>query len=145
MSGIGIIINPYARGHRRHPARANRLGFIVGDKGSCHATKDLLDVENLAVEFKDRNIDILGLSGGDGTIHKTLTTFINVYGDTPLPKIALLRGGTMNNLANTFKIHGTPERLLSNLILKYHEGIPLEEAKAAAAKLQEVGAQVEVK
>ena len=127
MPGIGIIINPYARAHKRYPVRAQRLGFIVGDKGSCHETKDLLDVERLALEFKERGVDVLGLSGGDGTIHKTLTTFINAYGSTPLPKIALLRGGTMNLLASTLKISGTPEKLLSNLILKYHEGIPFEE------------------
>jgi diacylglycerol kinase family enzyme len=127
MPGIGIIINPYARAHKRRPMRAQRLGFIVGDKGSCHETKDLLDVERLAQEFKESGVEILGLSGGDGTIHKTLTTFIKVYGSTPLPKIALLRGGTMNLLANTLNIYGTPEKLLSNLILKYHEGIPSEE------------------
>lgn len=129
MSGIGIVINPYSRSHRKDPAKAERLGFIVGEKASCHTTKDLCDVEKLAAEFKSKNVEILGLSGGDGTIHKTLTTFINVYGSTPLPKVALLRGGTMNNLANCLNIRRAPERILSDLILKYHEDIPFEETE----------------
>lgn len=113
------------------------MGFIVGDKGSCHTTKDLLDVEKLGKEFKDRKIEILGISGGDGTIHKTLTTFIKVYGKDPMPKVALLRGGTMNNLTNCLKIRGTPEKILSNLILKYHEDIPFEETEIDILKIND--------
>lgn len=120
MPGIGIILNPHSRSNRRNPDRIKRLGFIVGDKGSCHATQDILDVERLAREFKERKVDILGISGGDGTNHCTLTTFIEVYGDTPLPQIAFLRGGTMNNAANILQIEGSPEQILANLIRKYH-------------------------
>lgn len=121
MAGIGIILNPHSRSNLKNPERATRLGFIVGDKGSCHETHDLMDVENLAREFMERGIEILGISGGDGTNHVTLTTFINTYGDNPLPQIAFLRGGTMNNLAGAIGVKGSPEKILSNLILKYHE------------------------
>jgi diacylglycerol kinase (ATP) len=129
MSGIGIILNPYSRSNKRNPERMRKLGFIVGDKGSCHSTETLDQVRDLAYEFKERQIDILGISGGDGTNHRTLSTFIDVYGDTPLPRIALLRGGTMNNLANQLSIKGTPEKILSNLIIKYHESMPFEEKR----------------
>ena len=127
MAGIGIIINPYSRSHRKDPERAKKLGFIVGDRGSCHSTETLDEVRSLAREFKERDIDILGISGGDGTNHRTLSVFLDVYGEKPLPKIALLRGGTMNNLANQLKIKGKSEKILSNLILKYHEGLPFKE------------------
>ncbi|MDO8461252.1 MAG: diacylglycerol kinase family protein, partial [Deltaproteobacteria bacterium] len=98
-----------------------RLGFIVGDKGSCAQTSDMNDLERVAREFKERDIDILGISGGDGTNHRTLTTFIQVYGEKPLPKITFLRGGTLNTIATGCGIHGSPEKILSNLIYKYHE------------------------
>lgn len=129
MPGIGIILNPYSRSNRCNPGRVQKFGFIVGDKGSCHSTETLDEVRNLAKEFKERNVEILGLSGGDGTNHRTLSLFLEEYGDTPLPKVALLRGGTMNNLANQLKIKGAPEKILSNLILKYHENIPFVERK----------------
>lgn len=129
MSGIGIILNPHSRSNLKNPARADQLGFIVGDKGSCHETRDPKDVIRLAREFKERGIEILGISGGDGTVHLTLTKFIDVYGDTPLPKIAFLRGGTMNNTASIIGVKGSPEKILSNLILKYHEGKEFELAE----------------
>lgn len=123
MGGIGIILNPHSRSYKHNPERMERLGFIVGDKASCHATHDIEDVETLAREFKEKQIEILGISGGDGTNHVTLTTFLKVYGDTPLPKIAFLRGGTMNNITNAIGIKGLPEKILANLIYKYHGGI----------------------
>nr|HPM41849.1 hypothetical protein [bacterium] len=67
--------------------------------------------------------------------HKTLSTFLEVYGDAPLPKIAFLRGGTMNNMANQLGIHGTPEKILSNLIVKYHEGVPFSETRINLVKI----------
>lgn len=129
MSGIGIILNPHSRSNRKNPERAKQLGFIVGDKGSCHATETLDQVRRLAYEFRDRGVEILGISGGDGTNHKTLSAFLDVYGDAPLPKVAFLRGGTMNNMANQLGIRGTPEKVLSNLIFKYHENEPFVEKK----------------
>lgn len=126
MPGIGIIMNPHSRSNRENPERLTRMGFIVGDKGSCQATQKVLDIPTIIQEFKERQIDILGISGGDGTNHCTLTTLINGYGETPLPKIAFLRGGTMNAIANALYINGSPEKILSNLILKYHEEQPFE-------------------
>lgn len=135
MPGIGIILNPYSRSNKKNPDRIKRMGFIVGDKGSCHLTETLDQVRELAYEFKEKKIDILGISGGDGTNHKTLTEFLAVYGDEPLPRIAFLRGGTMNNLANQLGILGAPEKVLSNLILKYHENEPFRETKINMIKV----------
>lgn len=126
MPGIGIVLNPHSRSNRKNPERLTRMGFIVGEKGSLKATQDVMDIPSIVHEFKERRIDILGISGGDGTNHCTLTTLINEYGDTPLPKIAFIRGGTMNAIANALGIHGSPEQILSNLIFKYHEDQPFE-------------------
>ncbi len=126
MPGIGIVLNPHSKKHRRDPDKISRLGFIVGDKGSCQVSDDLHDLRRVAEQFKTRDIDILAIGGGDGTNHATLTTFIDVYGEKPLPQVTFLRGGTMNTLANACNIKGSPEKLLSNLIYKYHEGEKFE-------------------
>lgn len=102
------------------------MAFVVGDKASCKATEDLPDLRRVAEEFKTRDIDILAISGGDGTNHCTLTTFIQVYGEKPLPKIVLLRGGTLNTVANSLGVWGSSEKILSNLLVKYHEDLPFE-------------------
>ena len=78
---------------------------------------------------------LLGVIGGDGTLHKTLSVFVDVYGKAKLPKIAFLRGGTMNNVANTIGIRGTPEKILSNMIVKYHRSEPFTETKLNLVKV----------
>ncbi len=124
MAGIGIVLNPHSKKHKRDPDRMKKMAFIVGDKGSCKETTDMDDLRRVAEEFKTRDIEILGIGGGDGTNHVVLTNFIQVYGEKPLPKIAFLRGGTLNTLATACDIKGSPEKILSNLICKYHEDIP---------------------
>ncbi len=120
MPGIGVILNPHSKRYRKSPHKLETMGFIVGEKGDFRATQDLDDVRAVAKRFKDKEIDILALSGGDGTNHRTLTIFIQLYQDQPLPKIALLRGGTLNTIASSCGIRGTPEKILMNLIYKYH-------------------------
>ncbi|MDO8527645.1 MAG: diacylglycerol kinase family protein [Deltaproteobacteria bacterium] len=138
MAGIGVILNPYSRSNRKNPGRAERLGFIVGDKGSCHATKDISDVERLALEFKERDVEILGISGGDGTYQKTLTTLVKIYAEKPLPKIALLGGGTMNNVVGCMGIEGSPETILSRLIYKYHQDAPFKMVACPLLKVNDI-------
>ena len=137
MPGIGVILNPYSRSNRKNPYRAEELGFIVGDKGSCHATHDIADVKKLAQEFKERQVEVIGISGGDGTYQKTLTALIDVYGEIPLPLIALLGGGTMNNVVGALGIRGTPETILSRLIYRYHQDFPFKLAELPLLKVNE--------
>lgn len=137
MPGIGVILNPHSKRNKKDPSHMKRMGFIVGDKASCKATEDLEDLRRVADEFKTRDIDILAISGGDGTNHYTLTTFLQVYGEKPLPKIALLKGGTLNTVATSFGIWGTPEKLLSDLVIKYHEDIPFNTRDAYLLKVND--------
>ena len=129
MSGIGVVLNPNSKSYKKNPAKLDHMAFIVGDKASCKPTDDIDDLYRVADEFKSRTIDILAISGGDGTIHCTLTAFLKVYGEKPLPKITLLRGGTLNTIAATMGIHGTTEQLLSRLLIRYHEDMPFTEKK----------------
>ena len=126
MPGIGIITNPHSRRNRRNPEQMRRMGYILGQNDTYELTNRVEDVSRVAEQFRDNDIDILALNGGDGTNHVTLTQFIQVYGEHPLPRIALLRGGTMNTTAEGMGIHGTPSRLLANLVEKYYTGQPFE-------------------
>ena len=116
MSGIGIITNPYSKLNKRNPSRSALLGYILGQKGVIETTKSMDHLAEVAVRFRDQAITILAINGGDGTISRTLTAFINAYGERPLPKVALLRGGTMNVLAGHLGIRGQPENLLYGLL-----------------------------
>lgn len=129
MSGIGVVLNPNSKSYKKNPAKLEHMAFIVGDKASCKPTDDIDDLYRVADEFKSRDIDILAISGGDGTIHCTLTAFLKVYGEKSLPKITLLRGGTLNTIAATHGILGTTEQLLSSLLIRYHEDLSFTEKK----------------
>lgn len=126
MPGIGIISNPHSRRNRRHPEQMRRLAYILGQDDNHELTNRIEDVGEAAEQFKENDIDILALNGGDGTNHVTLTKFIEVWGDKPLPKIALLRGGTMNTVSNAVGVKGTPSRLLANLVEKHYTNQPFE-------------------
>jgi diacylglycerol kinase family enzyme len=99
------------------------LGFILGQQGQLEVTSSLEDLARVAREFKQKEIEILAINGGDGTICRTLTAFIKEYGpDRPLPRIAVLKGGTINVLANNLGIRGSPESILYRLVEAHSAG-----------------------
>lgn len=120
MGGIGVIVNPKSRRNKKDPRAAVRLARALGDHGVVRAARDRDELCRVAEDFRKLKIDILGISGGDGTNYVTITGFLQVYADEPLPPIAFLRGGTMNNVANAVGVpNGNPDGLLAALIKRY--------------------------
>lgn len=116
MAGIGIIANPHSKLNKRNPTRQRLLSYIAGEKGRLEVTNNLDELRKVAKDFRDRAIKIVAINGGDGTISRTITAFIEAYQGEALPKIALLGGGTMNMLADNLDVKGTPEENLFRLI-----------------------------
>ncbi len=127
---IGVVLNPRSRKNLRNPGAALRLARTLGDHGIVREVHSLDDLYRAAEDFKRLEIEVLGISGGDGTNHVTITGFLNVYvgpsyvarlGDpSPIPQLAFLRGGTMNTVANSVGVRrGRPEGLLGRLIRAY--------------------------
>lgn len=123
MPGIGLITNPRSRVNLLDPGRPRRLSYLVGSHGQAEATKSIDDLYRVCEEFKKERIDVLGISGGDGTLHHTLTAMIRTYGDEPLPPVAILRGGTMNTIARSFGIFGETPRLTFELVDRHRRGL----------------------
>lgn len=90
------------------------------------------ELYRVAEDFQKLEIDVLGISGGDGTNGVTITGFLDVYKGSALPQIAFLRGGTMNTVANSVGVRrGKPEGLLDRLCRQYVERAarPLEDVE----------------
>jgi diacylglycerol kinase family enzyme len=122
MPGIGIVLNPRSRRNLRDPGAARRLSKALGDHGVVREARSKDELRAIAHDFKEQSIDVLGISGGDGTNHVTITGFLDVYGARTLPQLAFLRGGTMNTVANSVGVRrGKPEGLLARLIRAYAE------------------------
>jgi len=129
VAGIGVVINPKSRRNLRDPQAATRLARRLGDHGVVRQARSIDELYRIAEDFRRDEIDVLAISGGDGTNHVTLTGFLDVYGGHTMPQVALLRGGTMNTVANSVGIgQGKPEGLLGRLIRDYaqHAAMPLE-------------------
>jgi hypothetical protein len=129
MSGIGVVLNPRSRQNLRDPGAVLRLARQLGDHGIVRAVGSIDELYRTAEDFKGLGIEVLGISGGDGTNHVTITGFLNVYDGMALPHLAFLRGGTMNTVANAVGVRrGRPEGLLGRLIRAYaaRASLPLE-------------------
>jgi diacylglycerol kinase family enzyme len=129
---IGIITNPRARKNAEDPARIERLRQILDVEGTVRQARALEEIADIARDFRRSGVDILVIDGGDGTIHHTVSAFITIYGDAGLPPIAILRGGTMNTIANSLGIKGRSEEILRRVVRTVKEGCPLEVIRAHA-------------
>jgi diacylglycerol kinase (ATP) len=122
MGGIGIILNPRSRRNLQDPGAALRLARALGDHGTVRTARSRDDLHRIAEDFRRQEIDVLGISGGDGTNYVTITGFLDVYAEEPLPPLAFLRGGTFNTVANAVGVpRGRPDSLLAQLIRRYIE------------------------
>ncbi|MBX3230181.1 MAG: sphingosine kinase [Labilithrix sp.] len=120
VPGIGVIFNPKSGRNLRDPRAARRLAKTLGDQGVIREAGSIDELYRVAEDFRKLDIDVLGISGGDGTNGTTITGFLDVYAGNALPRIAFLRGGTMNTVANACGVpRGKPEGLLERLCRAY--------------------------
>jgi diacylglycerol kinase family enzyme len=124
VAGIGVVVNPHAKGNRTDSeARGRRMAEILGKDGTVRVTTSVEAIDAVAREYADRGIDILAICGGDGSDHCTLTAFHRVYAGRPLPLLLPLRAGTINYIADaTAGRRGTPEQVLARVARDYRRG-----------------------
>lgn len=122
---IVVFVNPGSRANRKDPGCGARFAKILGDHGHVVATRNLNHLAEEAARIAELCPNIIGIHGGDGTLHKTLSALIIAYGDTPLPPIAILTGGTMNVVAASLGIRCRPELFLETLVSRTHHGEPM--------------------
>lgn len=129
MPGIGIISNPFAKVNKRDPEHNTLMWYVLGNKGQFEVTNTLEELSRVCEEFQSRGIDTVGIVGGDGTISLTLSALRAAYGDAALPRILLLRGGTVNVAASNLGIYGKPKDVMADFLDAYHSGKPLAEMR----------------
>ena len=135
-SGMGVVVNPHSRRNRRRRDLVGRLSRAVGDRGVVVRSNDREHLLRIAEDFRRQRIDLLALSGGDGTVGFTLTAFAEVYGEQPLPKLALLRAGTMNTIANSVGLpRRGPAAHLRSLSRRHARGEPLGSSRRVTLRI----------
>jgi diacylglycerol kinase (ATP) len=122
---VAVFVNPGSRANRRDPSCAERFAKILGSNGTVVAPPSL---ERLAEEAKNiaaRSPEVIGIHGGDGTLHRTLSALIAAYQPRALPPVAILPGGTMNVVASSLGIRARPEAVLAELAEADRQGTRL--------------------
>lgn len=114
MKRAGLISNPLSqRNRQRQPAMRDAVtghpDLLHAELDSVHATAEVLR------EFARREVGLLIVSGGDGTVQKVLTELLNGEGFDPLPRVAVLPGGMTNLIAADIGLHGDPVQSLVRL------------------------------
>ncbi len=136
MGGIGIVNNPRSRRNRHKPGLADRLRARLDGQGTVLDASTPEELQDVVRRFRAAEIDLLGVNGGDGTGQQVLTAFAQAYGDQPLPRLLLLRGGAMNTVAHGHGIRGTPEGILKSVLEARRRGIPLRTVERDLLKVE---------
>jgi diacylglycerol kinase family enzyme len=110
-----VIVNPHSRANRLDPTLAMRFAETLGEVGEVVAAPSLERLDDEAGRLAQSPPSIIGIHGGDGTLHRVVAALIRRFGERPLPPIALLTGGTMNVVASSLGIRAEPLGLLSEL------------------------------
>jgi hypothetical protein len=109
-----LISNPLSeRNRQRQPAMreavAGHPDLLHEELDSVHATADVLR------DFARREVGLLIVSGGDGTVQKVLTELLNGQEFDPLPAVAVLPSGMSNLIAGDVGPRGDPVQSLISL------------------------------
>ena len=134
MGGIAVLSNPRSGANRRNPGLVQQLSYVLGDTGDLRQPTDLDHLEDTVRELRAREIDVICVSGGDGTLHKALSAIVRVYADgatgaalraVQLPRIAILRSGTVNTISRNIGLKTRAEEMLGRVVAAHHGGAPL--------------------
>jgi hypothetical protein len=90
----GLVRNPLSRRNRKAGARPHLAGgeVLLAEPDSIEGLTEAL------ADFARREVGLVIVDGGDGTVREVLTALPHAYGDI-LPKLAVLSSGTTNLIA----------------------------------------------
>lgn len=112
---IAVFVNPHSRANRKNPRLAARLARALGDSGRVIAAPSLPALDEEVRALAARPPSVIAVHGGDGTLHRTLSALVRVFGEQALPPIAILGGGTMNVVASSLGVRTRAIPLLERL------------------------------
>jgi diacylglycerol kinase (ATP) len=112
---LGLISNPLSGGNRKglHIIRE----VLSGRPQAYHLeVRTPMEVASALTQLAQREVDIVAINGGDGTIHAVLTELFRQPARGPVPVLALLRSGTASMIARDVGLCGSRRGALSRLL-----------------------------
>ncbi|MSP60306.1 MAG: hypothetical protein EXR72_08190 [Myxococcales bacterium] len=124
---IGVVLNPNAHGVTRDRTLAARLHAVLGGDGEIVETSTQEDLPRAIARFAEQGCDLVASCGGDGTNLSILSELVRRFGPDRLPRFAILRGGTVNTVAENLGIRGRPDEILGRIVARRRAGDPIKE------------------
>jgi hypothetical protein len=122
---LGIISNPFSRRNARSRVFDRLLPRLVPDARNVVNTHSVRDLDNaLRFLLLERGVNVLGLNGGDGTLHTAINRLYQLRAEIeqnlgltiPLPKLLFLNGGTLNIVSRATGTKGNPLRTVKQFL-----------------------------
>ncbi|WP_119458551.1 diacylglycerol kinase family protein [Rhodospirillaceae bacterium SYSU D60014] len=115
MTRIGVISNPGSGRNRR--GMEGLRAVLSRHPEVLHAELDkITDIGPILGDFARRGIELVVISGGDGTVQAVITELLNGGAFDRLPLISILPSGMTNLIARDVGLTGHRERALERLI-----------------------------
>jgi len=111
----GVIANARARRAGRDERLGERLRRLIPAE-YVHFTRDADEVDAALARLHSLGIEHLVLVGGDGTVGGTLTPLVQTFGESPLPRVSLVAGGTVNTIAHSLDAHAGAEQTVRRIL-----------------------------
>ncbi|HCH61973.1 MAG: hypothetical protein CL927_11960 [Deltaproteobacteria bacterium] len=138
MPGIAVVSNPRSGRNRRSPLLVRNLAAVLDGRGELVEPTDLDALEHAVRGFRTRGVEVVCVNGGDGTLHKVLSALVVVYGEgargkdlrsVVLPRVAILKGGTLNTMASNLGQRSGGMELLTQVCASLQGGPDLAEVE----------------
>jgi len=111
---IGVISNPRSQRNRGDMARMRAL---IAQHSLPHAEIDVMEsVPHILQRFANDGVELIAISGGDGTVQAVLTALLNGGMFARLPGIAVLAAGMTNLIAADVGMKEHPAEALQRLL-----------------------------
>ena len=114
---LGVLINPRSR--RNKSGFADMRALLAAHPRVRHACVGEIEALPEALRaMAEQGVDLLAVSGGDGTVQAVLSALQNDRAFATPPTLAILAGGTTNMIADDVGLPGRPEPALKRLIAR---------------------------
>jgi len=115
----GVIANARARRAGRDGRLGERLRRLLPAE-YVHFTSSPDELDGALEQLRRLGVEHVVLVGGDGTVGGTLTPLVALWGESPLPRVSLVAGGTVNTISHSLDAHAGAAQVVQRIL----EGTP---------------------
>jgi diacylglycerol kinase (ATP) len=113
---VGVLNNPRSGGNRRGLGAVRKV-LAAHPQVSHREVLTPSDVAAALVDFARKEVNVVVVNGGDGTIQAALTALCHHKPFEAIPPLAVLRAGTTSMTAGDVGLKGSREQALRRLLL----------------------------